>query len=238
MAAQSEFIPASASSVGIYCLIVLAILIMFFGGVYKASANNIGHRKDRLVISGLVIFAWLTVFGLAVRFGGVGEHPMPRLVLLFVSVNLVSLGLAFSPVGGWLASGLTPGLLIGFHSFRLPLELVLHSWVKQGTIPATMTWTGANWDIAAGILAILIAPFATRTRWLAWAFNIVGLTLLLNVIRTAMMSSPLPFAWQTDPPLLLAMYLPYAFIAPVCVGGALTAHIILFRHLLQKPVVR
>jgi hypothetical protein len=123
--------------------------------------------------------------------------------------------------------------LVGFHAFRVPLELVLHSWAKQGTVPQTMTWDGQNWDIISGAFAILVAPFAIRSRALAWAANLIGFALLLNVIRVAAMSSPLPIGWGQDPPLLLALHLPYALIAPVCVVGALAGHIVLTRALLR-----
>ena len=36
-----------------------------------------------------------------------------------------------------------------------------------------------------------------------------------------------------EPPLLLALHLPYMLIGPVCVGGALLGHIVLTRRLLQ-----
>jgi putative effector of murein hydrolase len=59
-----------------------------------------------------------------------------------------------------------------------------------------------------------------------------------NVMRVAVMSSPLPFAWQVSPPLRLIFQLPFAFIVPVCVGGALAGHIILTRALLLNRTGR
>ena len=53
------------------------------------------------------------------------------------------------------------------------------------------------------------------------------------VIRVALFSSPVPFGWGQQPPLLLALHLPYAYIGPVCVGGALIGHIVLTRALLR-----
>jgi hypothetical protein len=60
------------------------------------------------------------------------------------------------------------------------------------------------------------------------------MALLLNVMRVAMMSSPLPFAWDVRPPLQLVSHLPYAWIAPVCVAGALAGHLVLTRALLGR----
>jgi hypothetical protein len=125
--------------------------------------------------------------------------------------------------------------LIAFQGFRLPLELVLHSWVHQGVIPETMTWSGSNWDILSGIAALVLAPLSVRSTVAAWTGNIIGLVLLVNVGRVAVFSAPVPFGWQdVTPKLLLPYHLPYALIVPVCVGGALAGHIILTRALLRS----
>ena len=98
----------------------------------------------------------------------------------------------------------------------------------------TMTWEGSNLDVITGVLALLCAPLAGRWRGAAWLANAVGLVLLVNVIRVVVLSSPLPFAWpDVSPRLQLGMYLPYALIAPVCVGGALAGHVVLTRALLR-----
>jgi hypothetical protein len=110
---------------------------------------------------------------------------------------------------------------------------VLHSWAGQGTIPTTMTWTGRNWDIISGIVALLACAVAGNNRRVAWVANVIGLVLLLNVMRVALLSSPVPFGWHVEPPLLLAFHLPYALIGPVCVSGALVGHIVLTRALLR-----
>jgi hypothetical protein len=104
-----------------------------------------------------------------------------------------------------------------------------------------MTWTGQNFDIVTGILALLAAPFpnraSSRGRAVGWTFNLIGLALLLNVMRVAVMSSPLPFAWKdVEPPLQLALHFPYALIVPVCIGGALIGHIALTRALLRRTI--
>ncbi len=160
---------------------------------------------------------------------------VPRLPLFFVAINLVSLVAALAPPGRWLATTVPLAWLVAFQAFRLPLELILHDWAATGTIPSTMTWTGKNWDIITGIVALLAAPFATRSRVAAWIANVIGFLLLLNVGRVALLSSPLPFAWPVEPPLQLAFHLPYALIAPVCVGGAMFGHIVLTRALLRPP---
>jgi len=96
-----------------------------------------------------------------------------------------------------------------------------------------MTWSGQNWDIVSGVGALIAAPLAKHNRGIAWAANLGGALLLLNVMRVALFSSPVPFGWGVTPPLQLAFHLPYALIGPVCVGGALLGHIVLTRALRQ-----
>jgi len=155
---------------------------------------------------------------------------MPRIPLFFLFMNLCAVALAFTRPGKWL-SALPVWALIGFQAFRLPLELILHEWAKQGTVPMTMTWSGSNFDILTGIMALICAPLSLRSVRAAQIFNAVGFLLLLNVMRVAMMSSPLPFAWGLAEPLQVVLHLPYAWIGSVCVTGALAGHLILFRKL-------
>jgi hypothetical protein len=124
--------------------------------------------------------------------------------------------------------------LIGFQAFRLPLELILHQWAEIETIPSTMTWTGQNWDILAGIVSLLAIPFLKKSKRLAWAVQIIGFVLLLNFLRVVMMSSPLPFAWELDIPLQLIQYFPYCLIGPLMVGPAMAVHLITFRALARQ----
>jgi hypothetical protein len=67
--------------------------------------------------------------------------------------------------------------------------------------------------------------------------NLVGIVLLVNVARVALLSSPVPFGWGVEPPLVLALHLPYALIGPVCVSGALLGHVVLTRALVLRAQV-
>jgi hypothetical protein len=147
---------------------------------------------------------------------------------------MVSLVVGLSPIGRWLSLLPLPAL-VAFQVFRFPLELVLHSWVAQGVIPSTMTWSGRNWDIISGVVALILAPFCRRSIILAWIANGVGLALLINVMRVAALSSQVSFGWTVEPKLELIYHVPYALIIPICIGGALIGHIALTRALLRRP---
>jgi hypothetical protein len=194
------------------------------------------YRSARVTgLAAIALALWLGGQALLVASGRMTSLPLNGLPFFFGPILVVWVGLALSPVGRCLATTVPLAALVVFQAFRLPLELVLHSWVAQGTIPQTMTWLGQNWDIISGGTALVCAPLASRFRVAARLANIVGFALLLNVMRVAILSSPVPFGWGVQPPLLLAFHLPYALIGPVCVGGALFGHLVLTRALWQTP---
>ena len=221
-----DFQPASAASVFAFRMIVAGVVAAFLWSVYRVYG-----RGRVLAVTIAVLFIWLAVLTGFIASGKMATLPLHGLPLFFLPILVICVTAALSPFGGRLATNVPLAALVGFQAFRLPLELVLHDWAAQGTIPGTMTWTGQNWDIVSGITALIAAPLAGRFPVAARAANVIGFALLVNVMLVAIMSSPFPFAWGQQPPLLLAMHLPYAFIGPVCVGGALFGHLVLTRRL-------
>lgn len=227
------FTPASTASVIAFMAIVIAVLAAFLAAVRHAFHPD--ATAVRKVSGGLVVYlaAMTTVVGT----GMLESLPMNGLPFFFGTVLVVSVAAGISSLGGRMAAALPLAALVAFQGFRLPLELVLHAWAEQGTIPDTMTWSGQNWDVVSGVVAIAGAPFASRRRAVAWLANVIGAVLLLNVMRVAILSSPVPFGWAVTPPLVLALHLPYALVGPVCVGGALFGHIVLTRALLRRSTI-
>jgi hypothetical protein len=228
------FHAASAASVAAFLGVCALVLGLFLRGIWLGARSQ---RRDPArwtlyFVGGLVL--WLGMAAGLVSTGWTEAVPV-HLLIAGTTVMLGSVILGLSPVGRWMALACPAAWLLAFQGFRLPLELVLHSWVHQGVIPQTMTWTGSNWDIVSGIAALVFAPFCKRSRAAAWLGNIIGFALLLNVGRVAILSAPVPFGWtNVSPRLLLPFHLPYALIVPVCVGGALAGHVILTRALLLR----
>lgn len=213
-----------------YSLAVFSLLVAVYFA-FQLQGLRISRARPA-VWAGATLF-YLVFFGL-VGSGAVLEHILPLTPILLVLNFAFYLGIALLPEGRKLARELSLRSLISLQIFRLPLELVLHHWTTTGTIPETMTWTGQNFDILTGLLALVSAFWVNRFRWLAWVNEIVGSVLLLNVVRVAVLSSPVPFAWQLDVPLQLLFYLPYAGIVPFCVGSALCLHVLTARKLLDR----
>lgn len=225
------FQPASAGSLSAFLIICAAVVAAFLGGVWFSARRESVSPLKRTTLAAVATALWLAAICFIVESGWLrGEQR--RLLFFAAGMNLVCLAVGLSPVGRWLSLLSLPAL-VAFQGFRLPLELVLHSWVAQGVIPFTMTWSGRNWDIISGVIALVAAPFCRRSIVAAWIANLVGLVLLANVMRVAVLSLPVPFGWPITPKLELIYHLPYALIIPICVGGALLGHIALTRALFR-----
>lgn len=229
----------SAASTAAFVGIVAAVAVAMVVGTRAAGprlreAPSYTARWARG--TALVLLVWLAVTA-AVPASGVLEAPgaPPRVMFFFAISNLAAVVFAFSRAGTRLVEGLPVAALVGFHAFRLPLELVLHQWYAEGVVPVQMTYASRNLDIVTGILGVVLALQLWRrgpSRALVGVFNLVGFALLVNVATIAVLSSPVPFrAFHSGPTLLLAYHAPYAWIVPMCVAPALAGHLLLFRWL-------
>lgn len=220
-----QFYEGSSSSVGLFLLIVCLVI-----GFFVFSQFKLDRTKVKNVF--WFLFAWNGITSLIVLSKLVQEHFIPIGPLLFLSVNISVLAFSFSELGNSYLK-LANWKLLLFQSFRLPLELVIHNWTLSKTMPETMTWTGQNFDILTGVLALGVLRPGLRNKKYIWFVNVVGILLLINVLRVVIMSSPLPFAWQVENPIQLIAFFPYHLIGTVCVWAAAVGHIILTRNLLR-----
>lgn len=227
--------PVSLPSMIVFLAVVVAVVL---AGVSAWALASDTPRRAALQAS-MVALAWIAAWsGLALA--DVWRQPPPeglppRIILFFGGANLGAIMFAFSPWGKRLALRTAFAGLVAFHAFRLPLEWVLHAWGEQGAIPMAMTWEGQNLDVVTGVLALGLGLWSLRahlSRTALWGFQLVGFGLLINVGVTALTSVPGPFYHPgRTPPLLIGFDFPTTLIGPICVAGALAAHLILFRAL-------
>lgn len=231
-------IPSSLSTAA-FVAVVCSVAAMAVWGTHRAG-RGMGEAPaytQRWVIGTAIgIAVWMGFTG-AVSASGVLESDgvPPRAMVFLMFTNVAMAVFAFSRAGTRLAHGLPVAALVGFQAFRLPLELVLHRWYEQGTLPIQMTYESNNIDIVSGILGLVVGVYLWRrgpVRALVWAFNIIGLGLLINVGTVAVLSSPFPFrVFTNDPAVQLIFHFPYGWIVPMCVGPALAGHLLVFRWL-------
>ncbi|MDB4993572.1 MAG: hypothetical protein JWM74_1004 [Myxococcaceae bacterium] len=216
--------------VGIPLIAAIVAVALVLGA--RRAAGSRGMWTVAAVLGGWsAVAAELSLTGALARFDG---RP-PPLALFFVATLIVGVALALSRTGRSLATLPLP-LLVGFHVFRLPLELVMHQAAAEGTMPAQMSFDGSNFDIVSGITAGVLALVLARREVppaIVLAWNVLGTLLLLAIVTIAFTSTPMFHAFGTRPEQLntWVAYFPFVYLA-LCVMGALIGHVVVFRRLL------
>jgi hypothetical protein len=180
-------------------------------------------RKDRLSMKGAL--------GMLDRF-----DPPPAPAFLVVAMTAVfTVILAFSRLGTKLIDTMPLATLVGYQAFRIPVEWVLHQLYVEGVIGVQMTYAGLNFDIASGILAVVLALWlrsGRSSRWIVLGWNILGLALLINIITIAILSTPVAFrTFMNEPANLLPSTFPFIWLPTFLVQAALFGHLLVFRAL-------
>jgi hypothetical protein len=161
----------------------------------------------------------------------------PPFAILAVLMSALGVALARSTIGDRLARGLPLAWLVGFQSFRLPLELLMHSAYTEGVMPVQMSYSGRNFDILTGITALLLGvamSIWSVPKWMVWIWNVLGLGLLLNIVTVAIASLP-PF--QAFGPVRVntfVTYPPYVLLPALMVLAAWAGHLVVFRSLVSR----
>jgi len=213
-------------------VVLVALLVWAFAHLVQR-----GNLPRRTVAVGLgAAAAWLAVWGLVAYSGvlnvwdGFPPRALPALATLFAT----SFWFAFSREGTALAGALSFRWLIGFQVFRLPLELMLHRAMVEGLMPVQMSFEGLNFDIMTGVSAGFIAlsgAWLPLPRWLCWAFNLMGSTLLAVILGVSIVSMPTFALFGPDRVNTWVFGFPYVYLPVVMVQWALVGHLLVFRKL-------
>ena len=218
--------------------IALAVLLVLGAGL--AALTPAPQRRLYVTLFAIAAATWITYATALAASGALarsdGGMP-PPFALLAIPVLVLPMIVAASRVGARLATA-PLAWLVGFHAFRLPLELVMHQAAAEGTMPPQMTFTGLNLDIATGASAIVVGALAVlgqAPRWLLLAWNAMGTMLLLLVVTIAIASLPQLHAFGRDPARLntWVAFAPFHLLPAVLVAAAWLGHLVLWRRLLR-----
>src|SRR2546421_12588006 len=120
------FHPAPLASLLVFLAICAGVLSAFIVGVCVGSRRDTVTPLRRTLPVAIATIVWLASILLIVRSGWL-QGDERRVLLFAAAINAVSMGVGLSPIGRWLSRLPVPAL-VGFQGFRLPLELVLHTW--------------------------------------------------------------------------------------------------------------
>lgn len=237
-----SFAPPSAPPWLILGFVFLPMLVMLLAqwGL-SVAGRRLGSPRWAYWLSaaGLVV-AMVGSLTLAAR-GSLAEFhrfPPPFLPLTFGCIVLWVL-IATSRLGRVLGS-LPLVALVGFQSFRLPLELLMHSAAEAGVMPPQMSYPGLgqggyNFDIVSGATAVLVALLlwlGKAPRWLLLGWNALSTALLAVIVIVAVVSAPPLLAFGVEGANSWIAYAPFVWLPTVLVPAAVSGHVLLWQRLL------
>ncbi len=215
----------------------LAYLAFVVLAVVGVSAAYLPRRTTFVIIVGLAI--WLVY---VVLFSSLGYMRDPSLrppgilwvvgpVVLFVVFVVVR-----SNIGARVAAAIPLWLILGFESFRIGVELLVHRLWEDGLVPKLLTYEGGNVDMVFGLSAPIIAWLATTGRLglrLAIGWNVLGLLSLANVTASAVLTGPIKLI-STEVPTVAMGFFPYTFIPGFLAPLAVTFHVLAIRAIAAR----
>ncbi|NNF08558.1 MAG: hypothetical protein HKN21_17485 [Candidatus Eisenbacteria bacterium] len=191
---------------------------------------------EATVLGWVLLTALLARFGVLAKFDVTPPPMVPLMVLCFLGPILVGL----SPVGKSLARNLSLGVLVLIQCFRLPLELIMHRAADLEIMPRELSYSGYNFDIVTGALALVLGLALLRgakvPKALVWIWNVWGSVCLLAIAVIAVSASPMVHKFGTEPQNLntWVVYFPYVWLPALLVFNAILTHVVIFRKLLGK----
>lgn len=183
-----------------------------------------------------LLAVWLLATGALAASGTFARwelRPPPGAVVMLVGLAL-TVALCRRPFARRLATHAPLAFLIGLQAFRLPLELIMHRAWREGLMPIQMSFSGWNFDIATGLLALTLGLVATRRTLSVGAvrgFNTVGLLLLATIVGIAIVSTPPIAAFGPERLNVWVTTVPFVWLPAVFVLTALFGHLVLAHRL-------
>ena len=219
------------------------ILSLFVGGSFAIGvwwsalrselSPAVANRESLVAAAGAGL--WLTATGVAAASGILQFEPPPTMLGALAVTFAVGIAISVSPLGRRLAVALPVAALVGFQGFRVVVELLLHRAYSEGLMPVQMSYSGRNFDIVTGLTALALGAWLATGRKsprLVFAWNTLGVALLLNILVVALLSAPTPFrVFMNEPVNVWVTRAPWVWLPTVMVLAAVIGHVLVYRRL-------
>ena len=228
----------SAMLRGLFIALSALIGAAFVAAVYvsavRSGVSSTGARVQGMRAAAGVTL-WMSVTGALAATGALHFSSPPTMLPVFPALIALAIGIALSPLGRRIAIALPVSVLVGFQSFRIVVELLLHRAYTEGLMPVQMSYSGRNMDIVTGITAVIVGLWLTRepaSPRLMFAWNTLGVVLLLNILVVALLSAPTPMrVFMNEPSNVWVTRAPWIWLPTVMVLAAIMGHVLVYRRL-------
>lgn len=213
----------------LFMFATLATLVLFY------FANN---KPNKLILILLVLSIGHSILAYYDFYLNATAMPPRFLLVLAPSILLIIYGILPKQID-WVIKNRNIQISTLLHTIRIPMEIVLLYLFIHKTIPESMTFEGINFDIVAGITALIIGILywkgkVSKKVLLMW--NVFGLILISIILFVGILSAELPIQqFAFDQPNRALTYFPFillpAIVVPIVIYTHLTDIIKLRREL-------
>ena len=215
------------------------LLIELKKGLAKTSITLDRQKK---IFSGTIIGLVVWIFfvsiwsltGMMADFSLFPFNFMPILAIPLVTILIITYSKIFKEI----IIHIPQQNLIRLQSFRIFVEILLWALYVINLAPVQMTFEGRNFDILAGLSAIIVAYLISKgsiSKSGIAIWNIVCLGLLINIVVIAILSLPTPFRiFMNEPTNTVVTEFPISFLPGLLVPLAYGLHFFSLRKLALK----
>ena len=202
---------------GAYILLTLMFLYFFWRMLHKDLGNKIANRTI------IALLAWSTLVCVLAANGVYEDFQAkpPRFVFVVLPILGAIIYILFKYTK--VVKQLDILRLTYLHMIRVPVEIFIFIWFTYGIVPQEMTFEGRNFDILSGLTAPIVAYFIAKHGVkkhvkMAYAWNILALLLVLNIVVTAVLSLPSNFqVFGLEQPNIAVINAPFVLLPAVIV---------------------
>src|SRR3954468_21435818 len=157
----AEFLPEGSPTLRVlFATLTAFIAAAFVAGVYFSAVRGgtpPPAARAQAVRAAVGSLLWLGLSGGLAAVGALHFSAPATMLPVFPTVIVVAIGIALSPVGRRLAVSLPAAVLVGFQSFIIVVELLMHRAYHKGLMPVQMSSTGRNMNSVSEITAAIVA---------------------------------------------------------------------------------
>lgn len=239
---KQSFYPIVQIGFVLLTLVYLFFFISTFRKGLTATSWEPARRKrfgSRMIILPIIWGLLISIWSVSGRMSDFSIFPLNFMPVILIPVIVAVIWISSSQVTEILQH-IPPANIIQLQSFRFFVEILLWLLFIENIVPVQMTFEGRNFDILAGISAPVIAYMASRgkiSRGGLIFWNIVCLGLLLNIVITAILSTPSPWrVFMNEPANFVVTYFPVSWLPGFLVPLAYYLHFLSLKQLLRMPI--
>lgn len=221
-------------------IIYLALFVREFAKGLRLTGWEEGRKKSflvKLIVSIVVWAGFVSAWSLSGKMADFAIFPLNLAPVIAIPIVVAIFFIASSGTREVL-NHIPPANIIRLQSFRFVVEVFLWMLFISNLLPVQMTFEGRNFDILAGFTAPVIAVLVSkgrisRTGVIIW--NLLCLALLLNIVITAILSTPSPWrVFMNEPANYIVTYFPISFLPGFLVPLAYYLHFLSLRQMMKR----